>query len=358
MYFYALYKEINNILKIMGRHKLVCNQKKEKKEKKEKEEKEEEKYEEKLEKEEKNDDNDDDLQDTKNESSTRPRGRPKKAVTQTTTQTKPKIFELEQSKEKSSIPLHIPLYDDSTSNDESEISQKNEFTMNENEKESEKKSSLRNFIMYLSEDDESEDDNNLKSLKKKLRKKDDLIKKLKDEIHTKSNDYNDTNYSMSQKKTPDIKMLNMKLFNINRDNKCHIGEKTNFACWWCTYNFENFPCFIPEKYNDGKFYVFGNFCSYNCALAYILKDDDYKVSNRVALIKRLYAELYDTKEPLFPSPPRELLNKFGGPMTIEEYRNEQQKLELKEYKIKFNNILQIPFHFDEINREYNVQRIL
>ncbi len=315
----------------------------------------------KKEKEEEEEEEDDkeELQESKNESTTRPRGRPKKIATQTNNvQSKPKIFELEQSREKSSIALHIPLYDDSSS----EISQKNQFTMkdeSDDEKECEKNNNASNFIMYLSDDDnESDGDQNVKSLKKKLKKKEEMIKKLKDEIHTKSDGYNDTNYSMTQKRAPDVKLLNMKLFNVNKDNKCDIGEKTKFACWWCTYNFENIPCFIPEKYNDGKFYVFGNFCSYNCALAYILKDDDYKVANRVALIKRLYSELYETNDPLFASPPKELLNKFGGPMTIEEYRNAQQKIELKEYKMKFNNIVQIPFHFEEINREYNVQRNL
>ena len=333
----------------MGRHKLADNQKKRKEDNKEKDESE------------KEDEIKEDMQESKSESTSRPRGRPKKAVTQPNNiQSKPKIFELDQSKEKSSIALHIPLYDDSSS--ESEISQKNQFTMkdeseDEDEKVFEKKSNVNKLIMYLSDDD-SDDDQNVKSLKKKLKKKEDLIKKLKDEIHTKSNDCNDAIYSISQKKTPDVKLLNMKLFNLNKDNKCNIGEKTKIACWWCTYNFDNFPCFIPEKYNDGKFYVFGNFCSYNCALAYILKDDDYKVANRVSLIKRLYSELYETTEPLFPSPPKELLNKFGGPMTLEEYKNEQTKLELKEYKMKFNNILQIPFHFEEINREYNTQRCL
>lgn len=343
----------------MGRHKLV--EKKEKKENKENKESDIEK-----------DENINDIQESETKSASRPRGRPKKTINQTANiQSKPKIFELEQNKEKSSIALHIPLYDDSTS--ESEISQKNQFTMkdesedeseseseSESIKVSEKKNNTNKFIMYLS-DDESDDDQNVKSLKKKLKKKEDLIKKLKDEIHTKSIECNDAIYSISQKKTPDVKLLNMKLFNINKDNKDNknnIIEKTKNACWWCTYNFENYPCFIPEKYNDGKFYVFGNFCSYNCALAYVLKDDDYKVANRVSLIKRLYSELYETSEPLFPSPPRELLNKFGGPMTIEEYKNERLKLELKEYKMKFNNILQIPFHFEEINREYNIQRSL
>jgi hypothetical protein len=312
-----------------------------------------------------------DKEESKNESTTRPRGRPKKIIPQqSNTQQKPKIFELDENKEKSSIALHIPLYDDSSS----EISQKNQFTMKDDSDEninsesgseseySEKKKKSsdtkrnNNLIVYLSDDEsELEEDQNIKTLKKKLKKKEDMIKKLKDEIHTKSCDYNDSNYSYSNKKTPDIKLLNMKLLNLNKDNNLNLVEKTKIACWWCTLNFDTIPCFIPEKYYEGKFYVFGNFCSYNCSLAYILKDDDYKVANRVSLIKRLYSELYETIEPLFPSPPKELLNKFGGPFTIEEYRNVQKKLVLKEYKMKFNNVLQIPICFEEINREQSMK---
>jgi hypothetical protein len=85
-----------------------------------------------------------------------------------------------------------------------------------------------------------------------------------------------------------------------------------------------------------------------------MKDDDYKISNRVSLIKRLYSELYETTDPLFQSPPKELLNKFGGPMTIEDYRNSSKKMELKEYKIKFGNINYMPFCFEEYHKDVNI----
>jgi hypothetical protein len=299
---------------------------------------------------------------TKNESTARPRGRPKKITAQQNhPQQKPKAFELDTSKEKSSILLHIPLPDDSSS----EISEKDQFTMkdyddsedeNKNaKKDTKNKVNTSNFIMYLSDNDEDDDDH-IKTLKNKMKKKDEIIKKLKDEINIKSDGFNDVSYLANKNKSIDSKILDMKLFNINKDNKCVIGDKTKIACWWCTCNFDNVPCFVPEKYVNGKFYVFGCFCSYNCALSYIMKDDEYKVSNRVSLIKRLYSELYETKEPLYPSPPKELLNKFGGPMTIEEYKNTQHKLEMKEYKMKFNNILQIPFCFEESKKEYDNKR--
>jgi hypothetical protein len=286
----------------------------------------------------------DNEQDLKNESTSRPRGRPRKILPTSSTQQKNKTFDSDSETEKSPIALHIPLYDDSSS----EVSEKNEFTMKDEDSEDEKTKKDQKLIMYLTDDD-SDDEYNVKNLKKKLKKKDELIKKLKCEMNNKSDCYNDTNFSFNKKKDPNVNLLKMKLY--NKDCICTIGEKTKFACWWCTCNFENPPCFIPEKYNNDKYFVFGCFCSYNCALAYILKDDEYKVANRVSLIKRLYAELYETDDPLYPSPPRELLNKFGGPMTTDEYKNSNKILDLKEYKMKFTNIIQNPIYFEESKKE-------
>ena len=280
----------------------------------------------------------DENNDLKNESSSRPRGRPRKTINPPVTQQKQNLFDSD-NEEKHPIPLHIPIYQDSSS----DVSQDNEFTMKD-ESDEKKLKQHNNFLMCLT-DDESDDEYNVKNLKKKLKKKDELIEKLKLEMTNRSDGFNDVCYSVSKKRSQNINLLKMKL--LNKDNKICTGEKTKLACWWCTCNFDETPCFIPEKYIDGKYYVFGNFCSYNCVLSYIMKDDEYKVANRVSHVKKIYSELYETDEPLFPAPPKELLNKFGGPMTIEEYKNTLQQLELKNYKLKFDNIIQNPIHFEE-----------
>lgn len=297
-----------------------------------------------------------------NKSETKQRGRPKKIISnqnqnQIQIQTQQKQNKNQQIyilKEKNSVNLHIPL---STSSDDDEVEDENEdnkFTMN-NESNEEKKVEKSNLIVYLS-DDSSYEDENVKNLKKQIQKKDKIIKKLKDEIQTKSDCYNETTYSVT--KNFKINKLNVKLFDTSKDNKLITNEKTNICCWWCTLEFDNMPCFIPERYISNKYYVFGCFCTYNCALAYIIKDDEYKLSNRIALIKKLYAEIYETDEPLYPSPPKELLKKFGGLLSIEEYRDFVYKLEEKNYKIKFNNIYQIPFYFEENNKETNINKSL
>jgi hypothetical protein len=283
---------------------------------------------------------------SENETEKKQRGRPKKTIQQQTQQPQQKTkIDLTVQKEKNSVNLHIPLYDDSSSEEESE---KNHFNESVEEK--------KNLIVYLSEE-ESSDNDNTKTLKKKLKKSEILIKKLKSELTNKSECYNESIYSVSKNTEPNKNTIS-KMVNTFKDFKVVIGEKTNVACWWCTLQFNNLPCFIPEKYYNNKYYVFGCFCSYNCGLAYIMSDDEYKVPNRVSLIKRLYNELYETDEPLFPSPPKELLAKYGGLLSDEEYRNIIYKLEQKIYKMKILDFCQIPIQFEVINKENNTSKYM
>lgn len=259
----------------------------------------------------------------------RPRGRPKKIIS-TITQ-KQQILRLEQEHNDKSITLHIPLYDETTSDD---VSEKNQFTMkdeDENVKNTDvKEVDNNNFIMYLSdEDDDNNDGYNTKNLKKMIKKQEEIIKKQKEEIE---------NIKKSKEEVVnviDTKMICEKL----RHNNIVIGEKTKIACWWCSYNFDNMPCYIPEKYFDGIYYVFGCFCSFNCALAYILKDDEYKLQNRISLIKKMYKELYNQNNELFPSPQKELLEKYGGTVTINEYRKNLDLIKICNDKQIYNNIM-------------------
>lgn len=93
-----------------------------------------------------------------------------------------------------------------------------------------------------------------------------------------------------------------------------INESILFACWWCTYEYDNKSYFIPDRCDESTYYVFGYFCSPNCALAYNLDQDDYKSLSRNALIEKLYGKIIS-------APDWKCLKKFGGNLTIEEFRN-------------------------------------
>lgn len=121
------------------------------------------------------------------------------------------------------------------------------------------------------------------------------------------------------------KLVPMNLNLIHKHNGM-LMEHTDIVCWWCTEKFQNSPWFIPDKYLDGKYYIFGCFCSVNCALAYNIHMNDYKVWVRNSLIYQMYYEILsklkvkNIPQIIQVALPRESLQKFGGHLTIDEYR--------------------------------------
>jgi hypothetical protein len=142
------------------------------------------------------------------------------------------------------------------------------------------------------------------------------------------------------------KMNNLKLINI-KNGKPLVVDKTDIACWWCTYGFDTMPCFIPEKYINGSYYVFGCFCTFNCAAAYNLNLNDTKVNVRYGLIKKIYSSIYGLTNDIVIAWQRELLNKYGGIMTIEKFRENTVACRM-EYKIAIPPMLMMPQTIEEI----------
>lgn len=100
------------------------------------------------------------------------------------------------------------------------------------------------------------------------------------------------------------------------------AERTNIACWHCTYQFDTIPCFIVDRIIDGTYHVFGCFCSYNCALAYNQDMSDYRVNTRRSLTIKLFNDIFQTTQIPHIAPPKEVLEKYTeGGISIEEYRN-------------------------------------
>lgn len=102
---------------------------------------------------------------------------------------------------------------------------------------------------------------------------------------------------------------------IDSEGSKVICEKTDIACWWCSYNFDTVPCVLPEKLYEDKYHVFGCFCTLNCAAAYNINMNDYKVWDRYSLLKKLYGIEKDV--PLAPA--RECFKKFGGSLLHEQH---------------------------------------
>ena len=99
-----------------------------------------------------------------------------------------------------------------------------------------------------------------------------------------------------------------------------IPDCTDIACFWCVHPFEGRPCVIPEREVAGVYNVYGNFCSPECAVSYLLSEsvDPHVRWERMALLQRIYD--VDGTGRVFPAPARECLTLFGGPMDIGTFR--------------------------------------
>ena len=197
---------------------------------------------------------------------------------------------------------------------------------------------------------ENSNEYDIKTLLLELKKKDQIIKKLKNQSMVVKPSVNINETSTIFTKDTQKKLINLKLFDINKDNQAIVVDKTNIACWWCTYNFDTLPCFLPDRYVNEKFYVFGCFCTYGCAMKYNSNLGDYRVATRHALIKDLCNSIFGNTEMLIEAPEKEVLQKFGGTMTIEEFRN-YNLLCKKEFKIKIPPLIPLLTTVEEKPRD-------
>ena len=114
-----------------------------------------------------------------------------------------------------------------------------------------------------------------------------------------------------------LKQLEHNLHNNNINNK-------KSACFWCTYDFDNPPIYIPKHYIKNSYHVYGCFCSPECAVAYLMEEniDSSSKFERYYLMNHIYSKIYDYKQNIKPSPnPYYMLDKFYGNLSIQEYRS-------------------------------------
>lgn len=111
----------------------------------------------------------------------------------------------------------------------------------------------------------------------------------------------------------------------NDNNKFKKNENhSNVACFWCCHDFVNNPWGVPQRYNleNDTFICFGNFCSPNCTISYINEKYGYNTNKweYISLLNFMYYKAFNTDDIIIPAPERYCLQKFGGRLTIEEFR--------------------------------------
>jgi hypothetical protein len=135
-----------------------------------------------------------------------------------------------------------------------------------------------------------------------------------------------TNSSEKQKEDDsniNVKDINTKLKRLKLElyKSSNLDKKS--ACFWCTYDYDNPPCYIPKYEMDGNLYGYGSFCRPECAAAFLMEEklDDSTKFERYHLLNQIYSKIYEYKKNIKPAPnPYFLLDKFYGNLSIQEYR--------------------------------------
>jgi len=161
-----------------------------------------------------------------------------------------------------------------------------------------------------------------------------------DEVYIRSIGFEEMNknYFNVLKKVKILKMMQAD------DTKKEWESSSDHACFYCTEQFQTMPIGIPIRHIRGKYYCRDNFCSFNCAAAYIFSGFDtryhFKKWEYYALLCLLAKEINekiniengnDNKKIIYVklAENRNLLKKFGGPITIEEFRSQFYFLDKK-----------------------------
>lgn len=216
---------------------------------------------------------------------------------------------------------------------------------------SDKKSSKNIIRKVVSSEDESDNDfgNDVSKLIEEINKRDNIIKTLRENLKNYKNISQDNSLTITKENKKQL--LNLGLISIN-NNKLHIAEKSPYACWWCTYNFDTYPLFLPEKFQNNKYYVFGNFCCFSCMFSYNDNIDDYRRTTRNSLIKKMYFDIFHSECNLKPAGPREILEKFGGPTPIDKYRD-AKLICTKTTKINIPPMIPLLSYYEETTLDKN-----
>jgi hypothetical protein len=114
-----------------------------------------------------------------------------------------------------------------------------------------------------------------------------------------------------------LKLLEQRL------HKNQMNDKKS-ACFWCTYEFDNPTIYIPKHSINDKHYVYGCFCSPECAVAHLMEEkiDTSVKFERYSLLNHMYSKVYGYEKNIKPAPhPHYILDKYYGSLSIQEYRS-------------------------------------
>ncbi len=147
-----------------------------------------------------------------------------------------------------------------------------------------------------------------------------VINEQNDEIFIKQVIMDESSHVSNLKKK--IEELTLKINKYEKLNKPSIiACDGNSRCWWDKKLFNTPVLEMPEAYFNGIFKTTGKFCSWECMMAYNIEMNDMNVSKRTSLINHMYIKTYGSFKNIKPAPSWKILDDYGGPIDINEFRN-------------------------------------
>jgi hypothetical protein len=120
--------------------------------------------------------------------------------------------------------------------------------------------------------------------------------------------------------------------NLNKEKR--RPTETHIHCWWDSHVFKGNPIGIPYDYKSGLYYIYGNFCSPECAAAHLFKENlsNTEKYRRYEMLHEYYHKItgtYNMGERIELAPDKIILKIFGGILNIEQYRKLLKNAEKK-----------------------------
>lgn len=103
-----------------------------------------------------------------------------------------------------------------------------------------------------------------------------------------------------------------------------VVQATGAACWHCTFSFDGPPKMVPVRYVQIKntWTTVGAFCSWSCAKAWQQIRAPYNTPiQRMWLVQLAKQNFGYDKNIIHPAPDPWILKRFGGTLTIQEFRS-------------------------------------
>jgi len=133
-------------------------------------------------------------------------------------------------------------------------------------------------------------------------------------------------------------------------------RSTSVWCRWCCDSFQGPPVALPKWRMQETFYVSGCYCSYSCAAAHLWFRGDMSIENKwesFALLHLLRKKILgiDETQRIVSAPAQDILQKFGGYLSVQEFREltKETHLHHKMFKVLFPPMISVVPKIEENN---------